>query len=102
MDINKLTNEEILFLYITHKMILDEYDKIINEKYGKSPYGPFIMLIPLEEKDIDELKNSIPYRMNKSIVERLYYMADIIASEDEYKYILEHFKIDEISKPTSI
>ena len=96
MDVGKLANEEILFLYLTHKKTIDYIHETIRQGGTTVNVGPMLMFNPVNKETLDELTKTKLYKLTRSIVDKLFYMVEIIGSDDEYKYILEIFDVDEV------
>lgn len=67
MNLNELSNAQVLFLYFTNKSLYDSYTQIIEEKMYKSSLelfdmGSIVINHSLHEEDIKELEDSDHFR----------------------------------------
>ena len=98
MDLGKLSNDEILFLYLINKKTIDHIHNTVKKGGVTTNVGPMLMFSPIDKETLDELINTEVYKLTKSVVDKLFYMAEIIGSDSDYKYILEIFDVNEVTK----
>jgi len=76
MSLNELSNEQILFLFLSNKELYDSYGIVLeNKKYQSSlnllDMGNIVVTHLVNDEDIDEIKNSKHYNYVVEMHEKL-------------------------------
>lgn len=91
MNLNELSNAQVLFLYFTNKSIYDSYTQIIEEKMYKSSLelfdmGSIVINNYLHDQEIKELEESDHFRYLMELDLLLEPIASLIEEADPDLY----------------
>jgi hypothetical protein len=91
MNLNELSNKELLFVYFTNKSLYDLYETVLADKKYESvvdmfDMGSIIIKNTLFDEEITEIQNSDHYRTVVNLHEKLEPIASIIGEVDSKLY----------------
>jgi len=103
MNINELSNEEVLFLYFSNRKWVETYEDIfehknIEDRLDILDFGHVTVTRYLHDEDIDDMVKRDHYKYSMSINEKLGPIADIIEEADSvlYNHVKDCFNKAEI------
>lgn len=91
MNINELSNEEVLFLYFSNRKWVDTYDDIFEHKSIEDrleilDFGQVTVTRFLREEDLDNMVKADHYKYCTVINDKLEPIVDIIQEADSVLY----------------
>jgi hypothetical protein len=91
MNLNELSNNELLFVYFSNKVIYDLYETVLADKKYESivdmfDMGSIIIKNTLFDEELTEIKNSEHYKYVVDLHEKLEPIATIIGEVDSKLY----------------
>lgn len=91
MNLNELSNKELLFVYFSNKSIYDLYETVLADKKYESivdmfDMGSIIIKNTLFDEEIVEIQNSEHYKYVVDLHEKLEPIASIIGEVDSKLY----------------
>jgi len=91
MNLNELSNKELLFVYFANKSVYDLYETVLIDKKYESivdmfDMGSIIIKNNLFEEELVEIKNSDHYKYVLNLHEKLQPIATIIGEVDPKLY----------------
>ncbi len=91
MNLNELSNKELLFVYFANKAVYDLYETVLTDKKYESivdmfDMGSIIIKNNLFEEELVEIKNSDHYKYVLNLHEKLEPIATIIGEVDPKLY----------------
>lgn len=91
MNLNELSNKELLFVYFSNKSLYDLYETVLTDKKYESivdmfDMGSIIIKNTLFEEEVVEIRNSEHYKYVVDLNEKLEPIAAIIGEVDSKLY----------------
>jgi len=89
MLITEFSNEELVYLYQSIKVIDANYEELFKTKTTASIHNSIVMIDIINEETVEEIKNSFHYKQNKTILNKIEPIVDIIGSHPEYEHLFK-------------
>lgn len=90
MLITEFTNEQLIYLYQSVKQIDLNYEELFKTKRTAGFYQNAIIIDVITDNIVEEMKESFHYKQNKTILEKLEPIVDIISSHPEYEHLFKN------------
>jgi len=91
MNLNNLTNEEILMIYFSNKLVLDRYNKSLEIGSHRSvieifDLGSIVITTNLTEEDLEDIRTSEHYNLVKKMNDQFEPISEMIYEADPSLY----------------